>query len=92
MSVPLLLTLNCNPTCLAHPRLRAFVTHGGYNSLLESAGSGVPLLLMGFFGDQERNAALVERNGWGLAFDKFQLTKSHEEFKRAIHRLVSDKR
>ncbi|KAH7720955.1 UGT-49 protein [Aphelenchoides avenae] len=80
------------PSILAHPRLRAFVTHGGYNSLLESAGSGVPLLLMGFFGDQERNAALVERNGWGLAFDKFQLTKSHEEFKRAIHRLVSDKR
>lgn len=77
---------------LAHPRLRAFVTHGGYNSLIESARSGVPLLLMGFFGDQERNAQLVQRNGWGIAFDKLSLTKNHVDFKDALKRLVSDKR
>ncbi|KAH7708620.1 Protein UGT-49 [Aphelenchoides avenae] len=80
------------PQLLAHPRLRAFATHGGYNSLIESARHGVPLLLTGFFADQERNALLVQRNGWGLAFDRMHLTESHVQFKEAIHKLVTDRK
>ncbi|KAH7704382.1 CRE-UGT-49 protein [Aphelenchoides avenae] len=74
-----------------HPRLRSFVTHGGYNSLVEAASHGVPLLLTGFFGDQMRNARVVERNGWGIAFDKHELKKSHVPFKEAIRTLVENK-
>ncbi|KAH7696985.1 CBN-UGT-47 protein [Aphelenchoides avenae] len=80
------------PQLLAHPRLRTFATHGGYNSLIESARHGVPLLLTGFFADQERNALLVERNGWGLAFDRMHLMESHVQFKEAMYKLVTDKK
>jgi glucuronosyltransferase len=40
---------------LIHPRLKAFITHGGYNSLYESARAGVPIMTMPFFWDQFKN-------------------------------------
>ncbi|KAL3104023.1 hypothetical protein niasHT_020716 [Heterodera trifolii] len=47
---------------LGHPRLHLFITHGGFNSLLEAANAGVPvLLLIGFF--QHRNGRVAEHNG-----------------------------
>ncbi|KAH7696352.1 CBN-UGT-47 protein, partial [Aphelenchoides avenae] len=75
---------------LAHPRMRAFVSHGGYNSLLESAKNGVPILVMPFFADQFRNAQLVQRNGWGIAFDKRLLLHSPQEFVDALRALLTD--
>uniref|UniRef100_A0A914H1V3 glucuronosyltransferase n=1 Tax=Globodera rostochiensis TaxID=31243 RepID=A0A914H1V3_GLORO len=75
---------------LNHPRLRLFITHGGYNSLLEAANAGVPVLLMGFFADQYRNARVAERNGWGLAVDKRLLLESSDQFGRAIRTVLDD--
>ncbi|KAH7702339.1 Protein UGT-49, partial [Aphelenchoides avenae] len=80
------------PELLAHPRTRAFVTHGGYNSVMESARSAVPLLLMGFFADQRRNAKVVERNGWGRDFYKGHLTASHVEFRDALKDLLENEK
>ena len=40
---------------LIQPRLKAFITHGGYNSLYESARAGVPIMTMPFFWDQFKN-------------------------------------
>lgn len=72
--------------------MKAFVSHAGYNSLLESATNGVPILGMPFFGDQSRNARLAERNKWGIAFDKLQLLHGAAEFESALRRLLTDKR
>uniref|UniRef100_A0AC35ES08 Glucuronosyltransferase n=1 Tax=Panagrolaimus sp. PS1159 TaxID=55785 RepID=A0AC35ES08_9BILA len=47
------------PAILAHPKCKLFITHGGYNSLLESVNNAIPLLLMPIFGDQWRNAMLA---------------------------------
>ncbi|KAH7703112.1 CRE-UGT-48 protein, partial [Aphelenchoides avenae] len=76
---------------LGHARVKAFVSHGGYNSLLESARNGVPILAMPFFADQYRNARLAQRNGWGIAFDKRQLLHGSDEFVEALARLLTDR-
>lgn len=64
------------PTLLSDPRLKLFITHGGYNSLLEAVNHAKPLLLMPLFGDQWRNAQLAERNGFGKVFEKKSLLDS----------------
>uniref|UniRef100_A0A914WA21 glucuronosyltransferase n=1 Tax=Plectus sambesii TaxID=2011161 RepID=A0A914WA21_9BILA len=60
---------------LAHPKIRAFFTHGGYNSLTEATYTGVPLIVMPLFGDQIANVKRIERSGVGVAVDKEELTE-----------------
>uniref|UniRef100_A0A914EL31 glucuronosyltransferase n=1 Tax=Acrobeloides nanus TaxID=290746 RepID=A0A914EL31_9BILA len=75
---------------LSNPRVLAFVTHGGYNSMLEVAKFGVPVLVLPFFGDQFRNGRVSERNGWGKVFNKVKLLHGSEEFLEAIKDVVID--
>ncbi|GMS93562.1 hypothetical protein PENTCL1PPCAC_15737 [Pristionchus entomophagus] len=58
---------------LAHPSLSAFITHGGMGSVQEAAARGIPGIFIPIFGDQPRNAGMMERNGFGLVYDKFAL-------------------
>lgn len=51
---------------LAHPCVGAFMTHCGWNSMMEAAMVGVPLLAWPQHGDQKVNAEVVERAGLGL--------------------------
>jgi UDP:flavonoid glycosyltransferase YjiC (YdhE family) len=74
----------------AHPRLKLFITHGGYNSLMEAARAGVPLICMGYFADQKRNAKVVERNGWGLPFEKRNLLQGYKEFSEVIGEVLNN--
>lgn len=39
-----------------HPKVAAFITHAGYNSIGESIASGTPLVTVPLFGDQPRYA------------------------------------
>lgn len=75
---------------LNHPRLKLFISHGGYNSLMEAAWAGVPLLTLPFFIDQHRNARLAERNGWALPFDKNLLLEGSGEFIAAIQHVLGE--
>jgi len=50
-------------------RARAFVTHGGANSVMEAAAAGVPLLVTPLCNDQWHNARFVAEAGVGLALD-----------------------
>ncbi|KAK3435501.1 hypothetical protein EUGRSUZ_C00191, partial [Eucalyptus grandis] len=45
---------------LGHRAVGAFVTHSGWNSVLESMIGGVPMVGRPFFGDQSMNARAVE--------------------------------
>jgi len=61
---------------LAHPKIRAFFTHCGIGSVLESIYYGVPLVATGIFADQVDNAAIVEDIGVAVRLDKSELTNT----------------
>ncbi|KAK0401991.1 hypothetical protein QR680_016081 [Steinernema hermaphroditum] len=58
---------------LAHRNVKAFITHAGMNSILESSHLGVPVLCIPLFADQLRNAQMVKRLGSARSIDKKQL-------------------
>uniref|UniRef100_A0A0N5A983 glucuronosyltransferase n=1 Tax=Syphacia muris TaxID=451379 RepID=A0A0N5A983_9BILA len=62
---------------LGHKSLVAFITHGGMNSLVETTRIGKPVVVIPLFGDQERNANLLERAGIGIKVMKNNL-ENHE--------------
>ncbi|KAK0593332.1 hypothetical protein LWI29_034848 [Acer saccharum] len=45
---------------LAHNAVGVFINHGGWSSLMESMGCGVPMIIRPFFGDQRLNARMVQ--------------------------------
>ncbi|KAJ1433122.1 UDP-glycosyltransferase family, conserved site [Sesbania bispinosa] len=51
---------------LGHRAVGGFVSHCGWNSLMEAAWNGVPILGWPQHGDQKINAGLVEMSGWGI--------------------------
>jgi UDP:flavonoid glycosyltransferase YjiC (YdhE family) len=64
----------------------AAVTHGGNNSVTESIGSGVPLVVLPFSTDQFAGAAAIERSGFGVALDPNSATV--EELAAALARVL----
>ncbi|GMR37894.1 hypothetical protein PMAYCL1PPCAC_08089 [Pristionchus mayeri] len=56
-------------------RISAFVTHGGMGSTQETALRGKPGIFIPIFGDQPRNAGMMQHNGFGKVVDKFDLQK-----------------
>ncbi|EYC31664.1 hypothetical protein Y032_0003g1175 [Ancylostoma ceylanicum] len=75
---------------LVHPNLRCFVSHGGLNSVLELTRSGKPAILIPLFGDQHRNAKLVERKGSAIVLGKESFTS--KGFIGALRKTLEDKR
>ncbi|RCN52831.1 hypothetical protein ANCCAN_00826 [Ancylostoma caninum] len=90
--MPNLFTTNWVPqtALLPHPKLRCFVSHGGLNSVLELTRSGKPAILIPLFGDQHRNAKLVERKGSAIVLGKESFTS--EGFIDALRRTLEDKK
>lgn len=60
-----------------HPKIRAFISHGGYNSFQEAAFAGVPILSVPLFADQYANMRKVEKHGIGLGMDKLKITEDY---------------
>ncbi|KAF8371105.1 hypothetical protein PRIPAC_77534, partial [Pristionchus pacificus] len=58
---------------LNHKNLVLFITHGGMGSTQETALRGVPGIFIPIFGDQPRNSGMMQFNGLGLVYDKFEL-------------------
>lgn len=62
---------------LSHSSVGVFVTHCGWNSILEGISYGVPMICRPFFGDQKLNSRMVE-SVWeiGLQIEGGNFTKS----------------
>uniref|UniRef100_A0A0N5B9C5 glucuronosyltransferase n=1 Tax=Strongyloides papillosus TaxID=174720 RepID=A0A0N5B9C5_STREA len=74
---------------LNDPRLSLFITHGGANSIAELSYKGVPAIAVPIFGDQFRNAKLVEKHNIGLVINK-QLLKSSDQLTSNINKIISE--
>lgn len=75
---------------LAHPSVRAFVSHCGMNSVSETLYFGKPVLGLPIFGDQHYNAARLADLGVGLRLDKQRFTAA--DVRRHIITLLHDRR
>ncbi|PIO66456.1 glycosyltransferase family 28 protein [Teladorsagia circumcincta] len=76
---------------LADKRLTLFITHGGAGSMMESAQRAKPLIVVPLFGDQTRNARLIEKFGSGILLKKRHLTDSNM-LRKAIEQILTDSR
>uniref|UniRef100_A0A7E4VYD5 glucuronosyltransferase n=1 Tax=Panagrellus redivivus TaxID=6233 RepID=A0A7E4VYD5_PANRE len=53
---------------ISHPKMLAFITHGGQNSINEAAAAGVLLLSLPVF-QQPQNTKLIKYRGLRLGLD-----------------------
>ncbi|TKR89269.1 hypothetical protein L596_013400 [Steinernema carpocapsae] len=74
---------------LNHPRMSLFITHSGMASTLETSARGVPMLCIPLFGDQMRNAKMVETIGTSISVDK-KVMYDPDKFEAHISDLLSN--
>nr|XP_044248698.1 UDP-glycosyltransferase UGT5 isoform X3 [Drosophila takahashii] len=72
---------------LGHPKLRAFVTHGGLLSMFETVFHGVPVVTMPVFCDHDVNSAKAEVDGYAVKLDLQTLSTNqlHKTIMKVIH-------
>lgn len=58
-----------------HPNVKCYFGHGGLLGLSEGVQSGVPMVLMPFFGDQYQNAIAAQARGVALVVDFVKLNE-----------------
>ncbi|KAI6179760.1 Glucuronosyltransferase [Aphelenchoides besseyi] len=73
---------------LCHQKCSLFITHAGYNSLLESSRCGVPMLVFPIFFDQHRNAKVVEYREIGRILKPEQITT--DKLRKELEILLND--
>ncbi|CAL0302391.1 unnamed protein product [Lupinus luteus] len=69
---------------LAHPSIGVFLTHYGWNSIIEAISEGVPMTGWHFFAEQQTNCRYISKT-WGIAEDINEDVKREE-----VTKLVKD--
>ncbi|XP_017767482.1 PREDICTED: UDP-glucuronosyltransferase 2B20 isoform X1 [Eufriesea mexicana] len=75
---------------LNHPNVRCYFGHGGLLGLSEGVQSGVPMVLMPFFGDQYQNSMAARARGVAVMLDYAQL--SEETVRHALDEVFNNTR
>ncbi|ODM87916.1 UDP-glucuronosyltransferase 1-7C [Orchesella cincta] len=73
---------------LAHPKIKAFITHSGLIGIQESIYNAVPLISFPIFAEQDYNAERVHRKEYGIKLEITTVTKA--ELEDAISKVVTD--
>jgi MGT family glycosyltransferase len=73
---------------LAHPNVKAFVSHCGINSVHESMVAGTPIVGIPMFADQRDMAVRVADAGTGVWIDKRRITAA--ALREALQRVMSE--
>jgi glucuronosyltransferase len=73
---------------LGHPKIRAFITHGGLGSTTETVYHGVPFIGIPMYGDQQTNVEKFMRMGLATYLD-FN-TLDEDSVVTAIETVVND--
>ncbi|KAJ8931963.1 hypothetical protein NQ314_015082 [Rhamnusium bicolor] len=74
---------------IRHPNIKLFISQGGIQSIEEAIFTHVPMVVMPFYGDQLKNARIVERKEFGKFVNhKPMLIK--EGLKNAIVEVISN--
>ncbi|XP_023293697.2 UDP-glucosyltransferase 2-like [Lucilia cuprina] len=78
------------PSVLAHPNVKLFISHGGFLSTTETIFHGKPILGIPVFGDQPMNVNNAVKSGYALSLKLHEITK--ESFKSSIMELLTNDR
>lgn len=75
---------------LAHQAIGGFLTHGGWNSILESVVAGVPMICWPYHGDQQINSRFVSEI-WKLGLDMKDTCDRHV-IEKMVRKLMDEMR
>ena len=73
---------------LEHPKLLAFISHGGMNSAQEGSSKGVPMVMIPLFADQYRNSKMLEYQKMAVTLELNTL--SVEKLTEALKSVIED--
>ncbi|KAL5705215.1 7-deoxyloganetin glucosyltransferase [Ranunculus cassubicifolius] len=71
---------------LKHPSIGGFLTHGGWNSTLESISVGVPMVCWPFFAEQQTNCFFVCKK-WGIG-EEINTNVKRDEIQAIVEELM----
>ncbi|XP_030642874.1 UDP-glucuronosyltransferase [Chanos chanos] len=74
---------------LAHPKARAFITHGGTHGIYEGICHGVPMLMIPLFGDQGDNVQRMVSRGVAESLRFYDVTT--ESLLAALNKVINEK-
>ncbi|CAI5451088.1 unnamed protein product [Caenorhabditis angaria] len=77
------------PSLLADPRVKLFITHGGLGSTMEVAYAGKPALMIPLFGDQPNNAMMLSRHGGAQAYNKNDVP-NHKKLVDSVSEIIGN--
>ncbi|XP_041741750.1 UDP-glucuronosyltransferase [Coregonus clupeaformis] len=74
---------------LGHPKVKAFITHGGTHGIYEGICNGVPMVMLPLFGDQGDNVHRMAVRGVGEVLSIFDVTS--DKLVEALNKVINDK-
>ncbi|XP_021478988.1 UDP-glucuronosyltransferase isoform X4 [Oncorhynchus mykiss] len=74
---------------LGHPKVKAFITHGGTHGIYEGICNGVPMVMLPLFGDQGDNVHRMAVRGVGEVLSVFDITS--DKLVEALNKVINDK-
>nr|XP_046219504.1 UDP-glucuronosyltransferase-like isoform X2 [Oncorhynchus gorbuscha] len=73
---------------LGHPKVKAFITHGGTHGIYEGICNSVPMVMLPLFGDQSDNVHRMAVRGVGEVLTLFDITP--EKLVEALNKVIND--